>query len=82
MQTLRLLSRSGLVRIHAQSKRIGCDRTAEDAYSSAARDPTFAFAGGPCCTTLESVYLLDHDYVLHNVNFAILYSTPKLDLKG
>jgi hypothetical protein len=28
---------------------------AEDAYSSAAPDPTFAFVGGPCCPTLDFV---------------------------
>jgi hypothetical protein len=34
---------------------VGCDRSAEDDYSSAAPDPTFAFSGGPCCTTLDIV---------------------------
>ena len=33
----------------------GCDRSAEDAYSSAAPDPTFAFVEGPCCPTLDFV---------------------------
>jgi hypothetical protein len=33
----------------------GCDQSAEDAYSSAAPDPTFAFVGGPCCLTLDFV---------------------------
>jgi hypothetical protein len=33
----------------------GCDRSVEDAYSSAAPDPTFAFVGGPCCLTLDFV---------------------------
>jgi hypothetical protein len=33
----------------------GCDRSAEDAYSSASPDPTFAFVGGPCCPTLDFV---------------------------
>jgi hypothetical protein len=33
----------------------GCDRSAEDAYSSAAPDPTFAIVGGPCCRTLDFV---------------------------
>jgi hypothetical protein len=32
-----------------------CDRSAEDAYSSAAPYPTFAFFGGPCCPTLDFV---------------------------
>jgi hypothetical protein len=36
----------------------GCDRSAEDAYSSAAPDPTFAFVGGPCCLTLDFVFAL------------------------
>jgi hypothetical protein len=33
----------------------GCDRSAEDAYSSQAPDPTFAFVGGPCWPTLDFV---------------------------
>jgi hypothetical protein len=33
----------------------GCNRSAEDAYSSAAPDPTFAFFGGLCCPTLDFV---------------------------
>jgi hypothetical protein len=33
----------------------GCDRSADDAYSSAAPDPTFSFVGGPCCPTLDFV---------------------------
>jgi hypothetical protein len=44
-------------------------------------DPTctFAFVGGPCCPTLEFVIafwimLLGYDYVLHIVNFPILYA--------
>jgi hypothetical protein len=32
-----------------------CDRSAEDAYSSVAPDPTFAFVGGPCCSILDFV---------------------------
>jgi hypothetical protein len=31
------------------------NRSAEDAYSSAAPDPTLAFVGGPCCPTLDFV---------------------------
>jgi hypothetical protein len=31
------------------------DRSAEDAYSSAAPNPTVAFVGGPCCPTLDFV---------------------------
>jgi hypothetical protein len=34
----------------------GCDRSAEDAYSSMALDPTFAFVEGPCCPTLNFVF--------------------------
>jgi hypothetical protein len=30
-----------------------CDRSAEDAYSSMAPDPTFSFVGGPCYPTLD-----------------------------
>ena len=41
-----------------------CDRSAEDAYSSMASDPAFAFVGGPCCPTHELVYMFwDYDYV-------------------
>jgi hypothetical protein len=36
----------------------GCDRSAEDAYSSAAPDPTVAFVGGPYCLTLDFVFAL------------------------
>jgi hypothetical protein len=53
----------------------GCDWSAEDAYSSAAPDPTFAFAGGPCCPTLDFViaFWITIALKLHIVNFAILY---------
>jgi hypothetical protein len=34
----------------------GCDRSAEEAYSSAAPDPTFAFVGGPYCPTLDFIF--------------------------
>jgi hypothetical protein len=33
----------------------GCNRSAEDTHSSAAPDPTFAFAGRPCCPSLDFV---------------------------
>jgi hypothetical protein len=33
----------------------GRDRSAEDAYSSAAPDPTFTFVEGPCRPTLDFV---------------------------
>jgi hypothetical protein len=36
----------------------GCDRSAEDAHSSAAPDPTFEFVGGSCCPTLDFVIAL------------------------
>jgi hypothetical protein len=52
----------------------GCDRSAKDAYSFAAPDPTFPFVGGSCCPTLNFVIaFLDYDCVLHIVNFLILY---------
>ena len=35
----------------------GCDRSAEDAYSSLAHFPTFAVVGGPCYPTLDFVYV-------------------------
>ena len=38
-----------LFRIQAHS---GCDRSAEDAYSSMATDPAFAFVEGPYCPIL------------------------------
>jgi hypothetical protein len=34
----------------------GCDRSAEDAYSSMTPDPTFAFVDGTCCRTLDFVF--------------------------
>ena len=51
----------------------GCDRSVEDAYSSMAPDPAFAF--GPCCPTLDFVYMFwDYDYVKHIVYFVNLYN--------
>jgi hypothetical protein len=52
-----------------------CDRSVGDADSSMAHDPTFAFVGGPCCPTLDFVYicLLDYDYFWHIFYFPILY---------
>ena len=48
--------------------------SAEDAYSSMASDPTFAFVGGLCCPTLDlEIAFWIMIYVLHIVNFAILY---------
>jgi hypothetical protein len=44
----------------------GFDRSAEDAYSSKAPDPTFAFLPYTCNC------LLDYGHVLHIVSFAIL----------
>ena len=56
-------------------RRYGCDRSADDAYSSMAPGPTFAFVGGPCCPTLDFVIAFwIMIYVLHIVNFAILYT--------
>jgi hypothetical protein len=34
----------------------GCDRSAEDTYSSLASDPTFSFVEGPCYNTLDFVF--------------------------
>jgi hypothetical protein len=34
----------------------GCDRSAEDAYSSMAPDVSFAFLGGLCCPALDFVF--------------------------
>jgi hypothetical protein len=34
----------------------GCDRSAENSYSSMAPDPTFTFARSLCCPTLDFVY--------------------------
>ena len=54
----------------------GCDRSAEDAYSFAAPDPAFAFIGGLFCPALDLVIAFwIVIYVLHIVNFAILYMT-------
>jgi hypothetical protein len=51
-----------------------CDRSAEDAHSSMAPDPTFAFVGGPWCPTLDFVIAFwIMIYISHIVNFAILY---------
>jgi hypothetical protein len=48
----------------------GCDRSAEDAYSTAALDPTFAFVVGPFLSfTRLCNCLMDYEYVLHVVNF-------------
>jgi hypothetical protein len=43
------------VRICPHWAHSGCDRSAKDAYSSAAPDPTFTFVGGPCCPTLDFI---------------------------
>jgi hypothetical protein len=48
----------------------GCDWSAEDAYSSAAPDHTFAFVGGPCCPTLDFLFA----FWITIDNFAIQYS--------
>ena len=46
----------------------GCDRSAEDAYSSMAPDLTFAFVGGPCCLTLDFVYLFFFFWIMITFN--------------
>jgi hypothetical protein len=51
----------------------GCDRSAEDAYSWMAPDPTFAFVGDLRCSTLDSVYFWGVVGVGYD-NFAIQYS--------
>jgi hypothetical protein len=58
-----------------------CDRLAEDAYSSKAPDPTFAFVGGPCCPTLDFC-LSDYDcfYTLLTSLFCIVYKYGRLKL--
>jgi hypothetical protein len=59
----------------------GCDRSAEDAYSFTTPDSTFAFVGGPCCPTLDFVIAFwIMIYVLHIVNFAILYPNKEMDI--
>ena len=47
----------------------GCDRSAEDAYSSMAPDPAFAFVGGPCCPTLDFVYMFFGTMITFNTLF-------------
>jgi hypothetical protein len=49
----------------------GCDRSAGDAHSSTAPDPTFAFVGSPCCPTLDFVMITF--YTLLTSLFCILY---------
>jgi hypothetical protein len=53
----------------------GCDRSAEDAYSSVAPDPTFAFVGVRIAahSILYLPFGLCFFYVLHIFSFAILY---------
>jgi hypothetical protein len=46
----------------------GSDRSAEDAYSSAAPDPTFAFVGSPCCPTLDFVIVTNPKNNVGNTN--------------
>jgi hypothetical protein len=48
-----------------------CDRSAEDAHSSAAPDPTFLFVGGTCCLTLD---------FLSDFWITITFSTPLTSL--
>ena len=50
--------------------------SAEDTYSCMAPDPSFAFVGGLCCPALDSVIAFwIMIYVLHIINFTILYAT-------
>jgi hypothetical protein len=51
----------------------GCERSAEDAYSSAAPDPTFAFVGVLAAPHSILYFPFCYGYVLHIVNFTILY---------
>jgi hypothetical protein len=50
-----------------------CDRSAEDAYSSAAPDPTFAFVRGLCCPTLDFAIAFWIMINFTHFYFAILY---------
>jgi hypothetical protein len=53
----------------------GCDRSADDAYSSMTPDPTFAFFGGPCCLTLDflfAIWIMITFYTLLTSLFCIL----------
>jgi hypothetical protein len=50
-----------------------CVWSAEDAFSSAAPDPTFAFVGNPCYPTLDFTFAFWIMIIfLRIVNFAIL----------
>jgi hypothetical protein len=52
----------------------GCERSAEDAHSSLAPDPTFAFVRDQYRPTLDFVFVFsDYNYVWQSVNFAISY---------
>jgi type IV secretory pathway TrbD component len=58
----------------------GCDRSAEDAYSSVASDHTFTIAGGLLCTTLEFLFafwiMITFDILLTSIfGMWTLYST-------
>jgi hypothetical protein len=58
----------------------GCGLSAEDANSSSAPDPTIAFVGGSVLPyTQFCICVLDYGYILHNVDFAILYCCLKHD---
>jgi hypothetical protein len=53
----------------------GCDRSAEDAHSSAAPDSTFASVGGTCCPILDFViafWIMITFYTLLTLLFCIL----------
>jgi hypothetical protein len=59
----------------------GCDRSAEDAYSSTTSDPTFAFVGGPCSPTLDFVFafwsMITFDRLLTSL-FYIVIVLPRI----
>jgi hypothetical protein len=58
----------------------GCDRSAEDAYSSMAPDPTFAFVGGPCCLTHDFVFAIWIMIMFYTL-WTSLFCIPKIKLQ-
>jgi hypothetical protein len=56
-----------------------CYRSAEDAYTSATPDPSFAFVGGPCCLALDFViafWIMITFYTLLTSLFCLISETP------
>jgi hypothetical protein len=47
----------------------GCNKSAENTYSSMAPAPTFAFVEDLCCPILDLVLFWNHGHVWHIVNF-------------